>query len=141
MEHAHTEDDKIKDLFEDYNPVMKSDLAFMTRLKHNMDSMELVKSHNRRAHRINIMAMTIAGVVGFLTGAVMTLLWITLAPSLPVYALNLNYAGISQWQIAMNHPVWAVMVAAVAFVSVSTYREIWNIGSLKSQSGQKAVDF
>ena len=86
MEHAHTEDDKIKDLFEDYNPVMK----------YNMDSMELVKSHNRRAHRINIMAMTIAGVVGFLTGAVMTLLWITLAPSLPVYALNLNYAGISQ---------------------------------------------
>ena len=37
MEHAHTEDDKIKDLFEDYNPVMKSDLAFMTRLKHNID--------------------------------------------------------------------------------------------------------
>ena len=40
------EEDKLKDLFVNYNPELPSDFSFMTRLKHNLDQVELVKRHN-----------------------------------------------------------------------------------------------
>lgn len=62
------EDDKIKSLFDSFNPEMSSDFRFIAELKNNLatveavrDEVNLVKSRSRKA-------VVIAAVAGFLAG-------------------------------------------------------------------------
>ena len=67
------EDDKIKDLFADFNPGMPSDLSFMSRLQQNLDAVEMVRQHHVEQRRRNRVAVAVAAVVGFVTGFLFSL--------------------------------------------------------------------
>lgn len=69
------DDDKIKSLFQDFEPELSSDFNFMSRLHHNLDALELVKQHNGALRKRNKLAVLIAGVFGFVFGIISTLLF------------------------------------------------------------------
>ena len=62
------EDKSIRELFNNFDPELSNDFQFMSRLKNNMDSVELVKKHNLELQRKNRKAVIIAASVGFLFG-------------------------------------------------------------------------
>ncbi|MBD5183510.1 MAG: hypothetical protein HDS97_01260 [Bacteroidales bacterium] len=62
------EDKSIRELFNNFDPELSNDFQFMSRLKSNMDSVELVKKHNLELQRKNRKAVIIAASVGFLFG-------------------------------------------------------------------------
>lgn len=67
------DDDKIKDLFANFNPELSSDSLFMNRLQRNMDRVELVHRHNAEQRSRNKKAVAIAAFIGFLIGSLFTL--------------------------------------------------------------------
>lgn len=62
------EADKIKDLFKNYEPELTSDFVFMNKLKHNLDSVEIVRQRNAQLKSKNRLALIIAASVGFVVG-------------------------------------------------------------------------
>lgn len=62
------EDDKIKDLFAGFNPELKDDFSFMTRLKQNMEAVEIVRRHNAELRKRGKKAVIFAAIAGFVTG-------------------------------------------------------------------------
>lgn len=69
------EDDKIKSLFQNFEPELSSDFNFMARLQHNLDALELVKQHNEAFRKRNKLALLIASIFGFVFGVISTLLF------------------------------------------------------------------
>ncbi len=66
------EDDKYKEIFRNFDPELSSDLQFMTKLQHNIDSVEIVMQHSYDVRRRNRCALFVALLVGFVTGVIMT---------------------------------------------------------------------
>ncbi|MDE6802108.1 MAG: hypothetical protein K2J06_05005, partial [Muribaculaceae bacterium] len=62
------EDEKLKTLFTDFDPELPPDTRFMSRLRRNMESVELVKQQNARAFAIIKRAVSLALLVGFIVG-------------------------------------------------------------------------
>ena len=62
------EDDKLKQIFSDYNPHLSPDVMFMSRLEQNLRSVEFIKERTNTAIRRNKAAMLIACAVGFIAG-------------------------------------------------------------------------
>ena len=65
-----TEEDKFNALFGDFNPEMKSDNLFMSRLENKLATLEPVKSQIEKAHRSNRLAVIVAAVTGFIFGVI-----------------------------------------------------------------------
>lgn len=61
-------DDKLKELFSNYNPKLSSDYNFMNRLLMNMESVEMIRRHNSELKKRHKNAVIIAAVVGFIAG-------------------------------------------------------------------------
>ena len=64
------EDDKIKDLFAGFQPIEPDDSRFMDSLLRSIHAVEMVKADNRAMRRRNRLAVILAAVAGFITGAV-----------------------------------------------------------------------
>lgn len=67
------EDDKIKAIFQSYQPELTSDTLFLSRLKRSMNAVELVKQHTEKSRRNNRIAVIVAALTGFVSGIIMTL--------------------------------------------------------------------
>lgn len=67
------EDANIRESFAAFNPKLTSDLAFMNRLKSNMEAVELVRQHAAAARRRNRRAVAIAAIAGLVMGTMMGL--------------------------------------------------------------------
>ncbi|MDE6416350.1 MAG: hypothetical protein K2K68_04905 [Duncaniella sp.] len=65
-----TEEDKFNALFGDFNPEMKSDNLFMSRLENKLATLEPVKSQIEKAHRSNRLAVIVAAVTGSIFGVI-----------------------------------------------------------------------
>lgn len=64
------EDDKIKDLFAEFQPVEPDDGRFMESLLRSIDAVEMVKAEHRAVRKRNTLAVILAAADGFITGAV-----------------------------------------------------------------------
>ncbi|MDE5553972.1 MAG: hypothetical protein K2J10_02175 [Muribaculaceae bacterium] len=62
------DDDKIKQLFQDFRPGMSSDFAFLSKLERNLNSVEIIRQQAAQVHRRSRKAVIIAAIVGFVTG-------------------------------------------------------------------------
>ncbi len=62
------DDDKIKQLFQDFQPGLTSDFAFLNRLERNLNSVELIRQQSRQLRRRSRLAVIVAAIVGFVTG-------------------------------------------------------------------------
>lgn len=102
-----TDEDKIKQLFDNYSPELSSDTRFMERLERNIEVIETIRRQNRTALRRNRFSMLAAGISGFVAGVIFTLCYpfitgaiAALGNSLPqVPFLSGEYTNISAWII------------------------------------------
>lgn len=62
------QDDKFKDIFNNFEPELSSDMSFMNKLQRNLDSVEIIKQHNAEVKAANRKAVVIAAFVGFVIG-------------------------------------------------------------------------
>ena len=62
------EDDKIKLLFQDFQPGLSSDFDFIRKLERNLNSVEIVREQSALLRRRSKRAVIIAAIVGFVTG-------------------------------------------------------------------------
>ncbi len=69
------EDDKLKDIFRDFDPDLSSSLQFISKLQRNMEAVEIVRQYNAALRRRNKLAVAIAGLCGFAVGVTLTLLY------------------------------------------------------------------
>lgn len=87
------EEDKIKELFTNFDPQLSSSFEFMSILKKNLAGVEIVKAQYAKFEKRNKLAVIIAAVSGFAIGVVFTLLFQsigTLSGELSVVLPNLN---------------------------------------------------
>ncbi len=67
------EEEKLKNLFEQYTPELSSDSMFLNRLQRNLDMVEYLKKHSEQSRRRSRLAIVIAGIAGFILGILVTL--------------------------------------------------------------------
>lgn len=82
------DDNKLYDLFADYDPDLSSDSLFMSRLEQNLEAVELVKEQLKKSRSKNRFAIIVAAITGFVAGILSVLYYpalrdalFTIAPS------------------------------------------------------------
>lgn len=116
------EEDKLKDLFGNFNPELPSDFSFMAKLNHNLDRVEMIKKHNTEVASRRKKAVVIAACVGFIAGFLFSL---TL-PYLGNVMANLQASLPSESTLRMltDHYLtvaWLIIGGATAFISLNAY--------------------
>lgn len=83
------EDDKLKSLFENFEPELSSDIQFVNKLQQNLNSVEIIKRHTAEVRACNRKAVAIAAIVGFIVGF--------------LFSLSLPYMSeaVSNWQLTL----------------------------------------
>ncbi len=115
------EDDKIKELFNDFEPELSSSFQFMTKLKRNMEAVEIVKQHNAALKKHNKLAVAIAGVCGFAVGVILTLLFPLLGSWVLTFSISLPHFQIQNITIEYSYLYWVVMAAVSALTAINAY--------------------
>lgn len=115
------EDDKIKELFNSYNPKLSPGNRFMARLERNMAAVEDVKRQAVARRCYNTIAVVVASIVGFVTGVLLTLVYPLAGKWLAGADFSIPGLGVSvmslDWQIAC----WVVMVVVCALAAINAY--------------------
>lgn len=113
------EEEKITDLFSNFQPELSSSFGFMTKLKRNMEAVEIVKQHNSTLRKRNRVAVAVAAVSGFLMGVALTLL-------LPVIrecfsTLDMPLLQFSGFAVDYTILWWMVVAAACVLTAINAY--------------------
>lgn len=69
------EDNQIKDLFSNFDPELSSGPLFISRLRHRLDAVELVRERIAAERRRSRRAILIAAISGIVAGMLMTLMF------------------------------------------------------------------
>lgn len=75
MEYNDIEDNKIQNLFADFQPPLSSRTAFMAKLQKRMDAVEEVRCYNEALKRRYRTAVAVASLCGFACGVLLTLMF------------------------------------------------------------------
>ena len=116
------QDDKLKELFSDFNPDLSSDSLFMSRLERSLNSVEIVKRHAAEMELRNRKAVAIAAIIGFISGFLFSLLLPALQHAVASWQLTLPD---SSWlsPIAENFAIiaWLAIALASSLIALNTY--------------------
>lgn len=109
-------DDRLKQIFDDFNPQLGSDADFMRRLERQMHTIEVIKEENAALRRISRRAIAVAALTGFAVGMMfsLTLPWLgelAAAVEAPAKTLTRFFAD--------NYLVVACMAIATASILTS----------------------
>lgn len=115
------EDDKIKDLFSNFNPEISSSFQFMSELKKNMERVEILKQHNRVLRKRNKWAVIIAAASGFVMGIILSLLMPIVVDWLPTLNISIPRSLITNLAIDYNYPAWIITAAVSVITAVNAY--------------------
>lgn len=115
------EDDKIKDLFSNFQPPLSSSSQFMNKLQKNMETVEILKQHNIALKRRNKVAVAIAALSGFVMGVIMTLLFPLIEDRLTTVSISLPRLHISNIMIDYSIVAWVVMAGVCLITALNAY--------------------
>ncbi len=118
------EDDKLKDLFSNYEPDLSSSFQFMTKLKKNMGAVEIVSQYQVAQKRLNRWAVAIAGMSGFAVGVVMTLLFPFITEWIASFNFNIPLTHTSALTFDFKYLTWLIVAAISVLTSVSVYNVV-----------------
>lgn len=105
--------DKLKDLFTDFEPELSSDLDFLAKVHRNVNTIELVRQHNKVMRRRNKIAVVIAALSGFITGTLFTLL----LPLIVDWIYTIQLPIIVDYQLV----TWVISAVVSILTAVSVY--------------------
>lgn len=116
------DEDKFKELFQGFEPEMKSDDLFMNRLQNRLDNVELVKEHNDEIIYRSRIAVVVAFVVGIATGSLLSLA----IPNISAFIQSLYTDIASTTQIAFisGHELiiaWGIVAATASILAYNSY--------------------
>ena len=115
-------DDKIRELFRDFNPQPASSSAdFMQRLQKSMDAVEIVRHHSIAMHRRNRLAVAIAAFCGFAAGVIMTLLFPLIGNWVTTFNIAIPHMQIQSLTINYSHIAWIAMAALSMIIALNAY--------------------
>jgi hypothetical protein len=115
------EDDKLKELFTNFQPEMSSSLQFMAKLQKNMERVEILKQHNVAIKKRNKLAVCIAAAVGFIMGVILTLLFPLIGNWVSTFSISLPYLQISSLTIDYSFVGWIVTAVACIITALNAY--------------------
>lgn len=115
------DDDKIKNLFDNFEPELSSSFQFMNQLKKNMEAVEIVRQHNLALKRRNKLAVAIAAVSGFAMGVILTLLFPLVGDWVSTFNISLPDLQISAITIDYSFVAWIIMAGVSAITALNAY--------------------
>lgn len=116
------EERSIREIFDSFEPELSSDFQFMSRLKSNMDSVEIVKQHNLEEMRNNRKAVVIAAAVGFLCGIIFSMFLPTIGAAMKELHTVVAPGSFTSFIIDHYFPIILALIAgASAFISLNTF--------------------
>lgn len=116
------EDDKLKDLFVNFKPALSSDFSFLTKLKNNLEQVELIKQHNEEIAARRKKAVAIAACAGFVVGFLFSLALPYLGNAMENIQVSLS-TGTFLKMIMDNYLIaaWLIIGAATVLISLNVY--------------------
>jgi hypothetical protein len=115
------EDDKIKELFTNFQPEMSSSLQFMAKLQKNMERVEILKQHSLAIKKRNKLAVCIAAAIGFLMGVILTLLFPLIGSWVSTFSISLPHLQISSFTIDYSFVGWIIMAVTCIITALNAY--------------------
>lgn len=115
------DDDKLKKLFDNFDPELSSSFQFMDRLKKNMEAVEIVKQHNAELKKRNKLAVAIAAVSGFVMGVILTLLFPLVGNWVSTFNLSIPQLQISAITINYSFIAWIIMAGVSIITALNAY--------------------
>ena len=115
------EDDKLRELFDSYQPELSSDALFMSKLKRNMESVELVKRHTEAMRKRSRIAVVVAAIAGFVMGVVLTLLSPLIGDFVSTIALTISDHSDIVMRIDWQIVGWILTAIISVFTAVNAY--------------------
>jgi hypothetical protein len=113
------EDDKLRNLFNDFQPELSSSSQFMAKLQKNMEMVEILKQHDIALKKRNKLAVVIAAVSGFVMGVILTLLFPLIGDRVSTFSVSLMH--ISNMTIDYSFVGWIVMAGACIITALNAY--------------------
>ena len=124
------EEDRLKDIFKEYEPDLSSRMAFMERLERNLNAVEIIHQENAMATKRNRLAVTFASMAGFLVGFLFSfaLPYISnmiaeIEDSISTNSVLSNLNAILEFQSVI---AWVIIGAFSVFTSIGTYNMVIN---------------
>jgi type II secretory pathway component PulF len=115
------EDDKLRNLFNDFQPELSSSSQFMTKLQKNMEMVEILKQHDIALKKRNKLAVVIAAVSGFVMGVILTLLFPLITNWVSTFSVSLPHLHISNLTIDYSFVSWIVMAGVCIITALNAY--------------------
>lgn len=115
------DDDKIKDLFNDFHPELSSSFLFMDRLKKNIEVAEIVRQQSVALKRRNRIAVSIAALCGFVMGVILTLLFPLVGDWVSTINVSLPHLHISTLIVDYSFMAWFVMAGVCVITALNAY--------------------
>lgn len=116
------EEERLKEIFSEYDPELSSSLAFMERLDRNLNAVELIHQENDAVMKRNRLAVVIASVAGFVTGVLFTMMFPYINGLLQSLLSNILSASLLPDTHYGIHVVsWFLIGGISVLVSLNTY--------------------
>ena len=115
------DDDKLKDLFSNFDPKLSSSMDFMTRLQRNMEAVEAVRQYNLAQKRRNRLAVAIAALSGFAMGVILTLLFPLIGSWVSTISLAIPYIHATSLTIDSSVVGWIIMATVCVITALNAY--------------------
>jgi hypothetical protein len=115
------EDDKIKELFTNFQPEMSSSLQFMAKLQKNMEQVEILRQHHLAIKERNKFAVCIAAAIGFLVGVILTLLFPLIGSWVSTFSISLPHLQISSITIDYSFVGWMIVAVTCVIIALNAY--------------------
>lgn len=113
------EEDKLKDIFEGFNPELTSDSLFMSRLRRGMEAVEIVRERQAELRRRGRRAVVVAAITGFAVGILLSLM----LPWLGDFVSRLSFNVPGGEAVSLNWAVigWGIIGLASVLTSLNAY--------------------
>jgi hypothetical protein len=115
------DDDKLKELFTNFQPEMSSSLQFMAKLQKNMEQVEILRQHHLAIKERNKFAVCIAAAIGFLVGVILTLLFPLIGSWVSTFSISLPHLQISSITIDYSFVGWMIVAVTCVIIALNAY--------------------
>lgn len=115
------EEEKIKDIFKEFDPELSSSFQFMTKLQKNMEAVEIIKQYNAAQKKRNKFAVKIAATCGFAMGVILTLLFPLMGDLVSTFSISLPFLHVSNLTIDFSFISWLSIAGGSVFTALSAY--------------------
>lgn len=124
------EEDRLKDIFNEYEPDLSSRFAFMERLERNLNAVEIIHQANAKATKRNRIAVILASLAGFVVGLLFSfalpyiknmieVLRSTISTDSLLFKINVIF----EFQSVL---AWIIVGAVSVATSIGTYNMVLN---------------